>query len=123
MADFMSILSSNYLTVGNNIASTSSSKYVDVDREAYQGSWEGKYANGDRFSISISNVTGFRATVKYQSGATTKYQQVLIRDNAFKIGDSKFTLAREGVAQVKTVMTNAATGASTLETAYAERKT
>jgi hypothetical protein len=120
MADILSILSSNYVTVGSNV-SVSRSKYVNVDPASFEGNWAGKYADGQSFAISISDVSGFKAKVNYRSGSTSKYQDVLIRDNAFRIGDSKFTLSRPGVAQIKTVMTNAATGASTLETAYASQ--
>jgi hypothetical protein len=120
MADIMGILSSNYLTVGNNV-NISGSKYVNVDAAAFEGSWTGKYANNQSFTVSISNVSGFRARAKYQSGSTVKYQDVLIKDNAFRIGDSKFTVTRAGVAQLKTVMTNPANGSQTLETAYAKQ--
>ena len=120
MADILGILSSNYLTVGNNV-NISGSKYVNVDPAAFEGSWTGKYANNQSFTVSISNVTGFRAKAKYQSGSTVKYQDVLIKANAFRIGDSKFTVTRAGVAQLKTVMTDPATGAQTLETAYAKQ--
>lgn len=121
MADIYSIISSNYVTTGNNIAglATSRTPYVAVDPTLYQGSWSGTYADNTKFTIQISNVDGFRAKVRYQSGATLKYQDVLIKDNSFKFGDSKFTLTATGKAQVKTVMTNAATGAQSLETAYA----
>ena len=71
--------------------------------------------------MTISNVSGFRAKVKYQSASVIKYQDVLIKDNSFRIGDSKFTLAREGVAIMKTVLTDPASGAQTLETAYANQ--
>ncbi|EKS27546.1 MAG: hypothetical protein J0G33_02940 [Afipia felis] len=121
MADIYSIISSNYVTVGNNISglANSSTPYVPVDASLYQGSWTGAYADNTKFTIQISNVTGFRAKVRYQSGSTLKYQDILIKDNSFKFGDSKFTLTQTGKAQVKTVMTNAATGAQSLETAYA----
>ena len=69
----------------------------------------------------MSQVHGFRAKVKYQSGSTVKYQDVLIKNDAFRIGDSKFVWARDGVAQIATVMTNPATGTSTLEKSYAQR--
>jgi hypothetical protein len=120
VADILNIISSNYLTVGQSV-NISSSKYVNVDPAAFEGSWTGKYANNQSFTVSISNVTGFRAKAKYQSGATVKYQDVLIKDNAFRIGDSKFTVTRPGVAQLKTVMTNPANGAQSLETAYAHQ--
>lgn len=120
MADLLNILATNYRTVGDNPA-VARSKYVDVDAEKFQGRWSGKYANSQAFEIQVSNIQGFRAKVKYSSGGIVKYQDVLIRDNAFRVADSKFTLTRDGVAQVKTVLTNAATGGQSLETAYAKQ--
>lgn len=120
MGDIYSIIASNYVAVGANV-NLSNTPYVPVDAPSYEGTWKGAYASGDKFTIQISNVVGFRAKVRYQSGATVKYQDVLIKDNSFKFGDSKFTLTRVGVAQLKTVMTNAATGAQSLETAYAQQ--
>lgn len=118
MADLMSIIASNYVTVGS-MYNTSSTPYVAVDPDQYQGTWSGAYADNTKFTVQVSNVVGFRAKVKYQSGSTVKFQDVLIKDNSFKFGDSKFTLTQTGKAQIKTVMTNAATGAQSLETAYA----
>lgn len=120
MADLLSIISSNYVAVGSNV-NLSRTPYVPVDAPSYEGTWSGKYANNDRFSIQVMNVVGFRAKVRYESNATVKYQEVLIKDNSFKIGDSKFTLTKIGTAQVKTVMTNPATGTQSLETAYAKQ--
>ena len=118
MADLLSIISSNYVAVGSNV-NLSKTPYVPVEAANYEGTWSGKYANNDRFSVQVMNVLGFRAKVRYESGSTVKYQEVLIKDNSFKIGDSKFTLTKIGTAQIKTVMTNAATGTQSLETAYA----
>lgn len=117
MADVLNILASHYTTVGQNV-SLNTGKYVNVDPDTFEGTWSGKYANQKPFSVTISNVNGFRAKAKYQYGSTIKYQDVLIKNNAFRVGDSKFTLTKAGTAQVNTVMTNPATGASTLETAY-----
>lgn len=119
MAGIWDIISSNYVTVGGTVPS--SSKYVAVDPEQFEGSWKGKYANGASFDVSISNVEGFRAKVRYFSGSTTKYQDVLIRDSSFRIGDSKFMVMGNNKAQIATVVTNPATGASTLEKAPATR--
>ena len=121
MSNIMSILQSNYMAVGQNV-NLHTGKYVNVDPDSFEGTWSGKYANNKPFSITISNVRGFRAKAKYQYGSTVKYQNVLIKNNAFRVGDSKFTLARAGVAQVKTVMTNPATGAMSMETAYVKKK-
>ncbi|MBY0382394.1 MAG: hypothetical protein K2W78_10800 [Xanthobacteraceae bacterium] len=121
MSDIYSILQSNYVTAGSNIAglATSNTPYVAVDAKSYEGTWSGAYANGAKYTVQITNVVGFRAKVRYQSGSTLKYQDVLIKDNSFKFGDSKFTLTSDGNAQLKTVLTNAATGAQSLETSYA----
>jgi hypothetical protein len=121
MADLYSIISSNYVTVGSNIAGLANSRtpYVPVDASLYEGTWSGNYANNTKFTVQVSNVDGFRAKVRYQSGSTLKFQDVLIKDNSFKFGDSKFTLTPNGTAQIKTVMTNAS--GQSLETAYAQR--
>jgi hypothetical protein len=120
VADLLSTISANYVSVGLSMSSPKT-KYVNVDPAMFQGNWSGKYANNDKFNIQISNVTGFRAKVKYQSGSTVKYQDVLINNNSFKVGDSKFTLTKAGTAQVKTVVINPADGSTVLNTAYAKQ--
>ena len=117
MADLMSILSANYKTVGLTVPSKT--PYVAVDPALYQGNWTGKYANNKTFKITISDVTGFRAKVQYQSGGTNKFQDVLIKDQSFRIGDTKFTLTSTGKAQIKNVVTDPASGQTYLDTAYA----
>jgi len=119
MSSIWNIISSNYVTVGSSVPSNS--KYVAVDPEKYEGTWSGKYADGSAFDMTVSNVNGFRAKVKYQNGGTVKYQEVLIRDSSFRIGDSKFVLTGNNAAQIATVKTSPATGVSTLEKAVATR--
>ncbi|MGB3864696.1 MAG: hypothetical protein WBA29_03585 [Xanthobacteraceae bacterium] len=119
MADIWNIISSNYVTVGGAVPSNA--KYVAVDPQMYEGGWKGKYANGTSFEMTVSNVNGFRAKVKYASGTTVKYQEVLIRDGSFRIGDSKFMVTGDNKAQIATVVTSPVTGTSTLEKAAATR--
>lgn len=119
MADVLGILSANYKTVGLTVPSKTA--YVPVDATLYQGDWTGKYADNKSFKISVSNITGFRAKVQYQSGSTNKYADVLIKDNSFRIGDTKFMLTKIGTAQVKNVITDPSTGATLLDTAYAKQ--
>jgi hypothetical protein len=121
VADVMSILSANYKSIGA-AAAPSKTKYVPVDPTLYQGIWSGTYANKQSFTISVSNVSGFRAQVKYQSGSTVKFQNVLIKDLSFRVGDTKFTLsAKLGTATIKNVVTDPATGSTYLDTATATR--
>lgn len=118
MANLFSILQSNYIAVGS-LMQSAGGKYVPVDADSYQGKWSGTYPDGKSFQFQISDVNGFRARVKYQSGSTVKYQQVLIKNDSFRIGDTKFTLTRSGQAQVRNVVTNPVTGGYYLDTAYA----
>lgn len=119
MADLWNIISANYKTVGMTVPSNT--PYVAVDPNLYEGSWTGKYPDQKTFKITISNVTGFRAKVQYQSGGTNKYQEVLIKDNAFRIGDTKFTLSGDNTALIKNVVSDAASGQTYLDQAYAKR--
>ena len=120
MASITSILSASYKSNVLNTAH-SNSKYVAVDPKLYEGSWSGKYANHKSFSVSIASVEGFHAKVRYESEGVNKYQDVLIKDNSFRIGDTRFTLTGKGKAQVKNVVTDAASGQTYLDTAYAAK--
>src|ERR1700724_235412 len=79
-------------------------------------------ANKKSFTITVSDVSGFHAKVKYQSDGTVKFQDVLIKDLSFRVGDTKFTLTNKlGTAQIKNVVTDPATGSPFLDTATATR--
>jgi hypothetical protein len=119
MADVMSILSANYKAAGLSVPSKTA--YVAVDPKLYQGNWTGTYADKKTFQITVSDVNGFRAQVKYHSGSTVKYQNVLIKDHSFRVGDTKFTLTKPGTAQIKNVVTDPATGSTYLDTATAKQ--
>ena len=121
MADVLSILSANYKTVGLTVPSKT--PYVAVNPDNYQGDWTGKYADNKTFKITVSDVTGFRAKVRYQSAGTSKYQEVLIRDNSFRVGDTKFSLMSNGKAEIKNVVTDPASGQTYLDKAYATHET
>ena len=112
MSDIFSILKSSYATAP--LSPQSSKPYSNVDPASYQGSWQGTYSNNQKFQFTISQVNGFRAQVKYQSGSTVQYQNVLIKDSSFRIGDSKFTLSAAGKASIRTAVTDPATGSTSL---------
>jgi hypothetical protein len=118
MSDLFSVLSASYKAVGRNTL-PSKTPYVAVDSKLYQGSWTGTYSDKKSFKLTVSNVSGFRAQVKYESAGTLKYQNVLIKDNSFRVGDTKFTLTKVGTAQIKNVITDPATGSTFLDTATA----
>lgn len=111
MSDIFSVLQNAYATAS---ITPSNVRYTPVDAQSYQGTWTGTYSNGQNFEFTISNVQGFRAQVKYQSGTTVQYQQVLIGNSSFRIGDTKFALTSTGKATVGTVVTDPTTGNTTL---------
>jgi hypothetical protein len=111
MSDIMSILQNAYATAP---LSTTSTKYTPVDPKSYQGTWSGVYSNNQKFELTISTVNGFRAQVKYQSGTTTQFQQVLINNSSFRIGDTKFVLTGSGKATVANAVTDPVTGNTSL---------
>jgi hypothetical protein len=117
VGDIMSILQSSYASA--SLTTPSATPYTNVDPASYQGTWDGTYSNNQKFQFSISEVNGFRAQVKYQSGSTIQYQSVLIKDDSFRIGDSKFTLSSAGNAEIRTVITDPATGNTSLITGAA----
>lgn len=117
MADIMSILSAGYTTA----VPTTTGKYVAVDPDKFKGSWEGTYANKKTFKVDVLQVDGFRAQVKYSSAGTVKFQQVLIKDNAFRIGDTKVQMTGANKATIKNAVTDPVTGSTYLDTAYAKR--
>jgi len=118
MADVMSVLAAAYKSSALT-AAPSKTKYVAVDPKLYEGACTGKYANNKSFTITVSNVSGFHAKVRYQSEGTVKFQDVLIKDKSFRVGDTKFTLTKVGKAQIKNVVTDPATGQTYLDTAFA----
>lgn len=119
MADMFSILQASYKAAGLTVPSKT--PYVAVDKSLYEGSWTGKYPDSKTFTIKVSQVDGFRAQVQYSSAGTNKFQQVLIKDNAFRIGDTKFQLQANNRALVKNVVTDPATGSTYLDQAIATR--
>src|SRR5258708_5030452 len=98
---------------------SSKTAHVAGAPKTYQGTLGGAYPDKKTFKLTVSDVSGFRAQVKYQSGSTVKYQSVLIKDQSFRIGDTKFTLTKPGTAQIKNVITDPATGSTYLDTARA----
>jgi hypothetical protein len=62
--------------------------------------------------------------VTFQSASGLQYQKVFIAaNNSFRIGNSSFTLVKNGNAKIQTVVTNPNTGTQTLQTAYVNQQT
>ena len=120
MSDIFSVLQSAYAAAPTTPANT---KYTAVDPASFQGSWTGTYANNQKFDLTIENVNGFRAQVKYQSGSTVQYAQVLIGNSSFRIGNTKFVLTGTGKATIANAVTDPTTGNTSLVQASATLET
>ena len=120
MSDIFTVLGNAYATAPLTQPNV---KYTPVDAASYQGNWTGTYSNGQKFDYQISEVNGFRAQVKYQSGGTTQYQQVLIGNSSFRIGNTKFMLTGKGQASVGNVIVDPVTGNTSLVQGTATQST
>ena len=111
MSNILSTIASAYATQPLTPTTT---KYTNVDPKSYEGTWQGTYSNNQSFKVTISDVNGFRAQVKYQSGSTVQYQQVLIGNSSFRIGNTKFLLTGSGKATIVNAVTSPTTGNTSL---------
>jgi hypothetical protein len=96
------------------------SKFANVDPTQWQGSWTGKDSNGKPVSIKVSNVSGYRASVRFQSadGGLQTGRVYINTNSVFRIGNSQVQLTSAGKMTVNTVITDPTTGNESMETDY-----
>lgn len=97
------------------------SKFAKVDPTKWQGTWTATDSKGKPVTLTISNVSGYRATVRFtntESGLQTG--RVLINTNGiFRIGNSQMQLTGTGKMTISTVITDSTTGKQSMETDHA----
>jgi hypothetical protein len=121
LSSIMSILSSGY-AAGSQSQSLipTGAKFANVNPTQYQGKWTGKDPQGQPFTMSITDVKGYRANVVYQSASGLQSARVFITtNNSFRVGDSSFTLTGTGKANISTVITDPTSGNQTIQTSAA----
>ena len=124
MSDIMSILQSSYSAAATPSLISPGDKFAPVDPTQYQGTWTGKDYKNQPITISIANVSGYRANVTLQTSAGLQYQRALITTKGtFRIGDSQFKLTGTGAAQISTIVTDPTTGIQTENQATLTQKT
>jgi hypothetical protein len=124
MSDIMSILQSSYSAAATPSLISPGDKFAPVDPTQYQGTWTGKDYKNQPVTISITNVSGYRANVTLQTSAGLQYQRALITTKGtFRIGDSQFKLTGTGAAQISTIVTDPTTGIQTENQATLTQKT
>lgn len=120
MADMFSILASSYKALPQ-LSLPPGSKFANVDPTQWQGTWTATDTKGKPVTLKIMNVSGYRATVRFQSeSGGLQTGRVLINTNGiFRIGASQMQLTGAGKMTISTVITDAATGNQRLETDHA----
>lgn len=118
-SNIFSILQSSY-TAPTQVSIPPGSKFANVDPTQWQGTWTGKDSNGKDVSLKISNVSGYRATVRFQTADTglTTGRVYINTNNVFRVGDSQMTLTSAGKMTINTVIIDPTTGNQSVETDY-----
>ena len=118
--NIFSILQSAY-TAPTQVSIPPGSKFANVDPTQWQGTWTATDSNGKPVTLAISNVSGYRATVRFTDSASgLQVGRVMINTNGvFRIGNSQMQLVSAGKMMISTVITDATTGNQTMETDHA----
>ena len=101
------------------------SKFANVDPTQWQGTWSTKDSNGKPVTLNISNVSGYRANVRFTTAdGGLQTGRVLVNTNGvFRIGGSQMQLTAAGKLTISTVITDSTTGKQSIETDHATLQT
>jgi hypothetical protein len=118
--NIFSILQSAY-TPPTQTSIPPGSKFANVDPTQWQGTWTTKDSNGKPVTVTISNVSGYRANVGFQSAdGGLQTGRVMINTNSvFRIGNSQMQLTAAGKMTISSVITDSTTGNESIETDHA----
>lgn len=118
--NIFSILQSAYQPA-TQVSIPPGSKFAPVNPTTFQGTWTATDSNGKAVTLTISNVQGYRANVRFQSAdGGLQTGRVYINTNGiFRIGDSQMQLTAAGKMTINTVITDPTTGNQSMETDYA----
>jgi hypothetical protein len=123
MSDIFSTLSSAYASSAASQFSLGA-KFTNVDPTKWQGTWTGKDTSNTPYTVSISNVKGYRADVIYKGSQGFQHSRVFITNqSSFRIGDSKFVVTGAGKATLASVVTSPYNGAQTIDQSTATLET
>ena len=123
MSSIMSVLQSSYSTAATPSLISPGDKFAPVNAASYQGTWTGKDYQNQPITMSITKVSGYRASVTLQTSAGLQFQRALITTKGtFRVGDSQFTLTGTGTARINTIVTDPTTGIQTNQQAILDLK-
>jgi hypothetical protein len=117
MGDIMSILQSSYTASSQSLIPTGA-KFANVDPKQWQGTWTGVDSNKKPLTVTISNVSGYRANVRFESadGGLQTQRVFITTKNLFRIGTSQMQITGTGKMTISTVITDPTTGNQSMET-------
>jgi hypothetical protein len=118
--NIFSILQSSY-TPATQASIPPGSKFAAVDPTKWQGTWTAKDSNGKPVTVTISNVSGYRANVRFQSadGGLQTGRVYINTNNVFRIGSSQMQMTSAGKMTISTIITDPTTGNESMETDHA----
>jgi hypothetical protein len=120
MSDIFTTLSSAYAANNSSLQFSLGSKFTNVDPTQWQGTWTGTDTSNKPYTISISNVKGYRADVIYRGSQGFQHARVFIANqSSFQIGDSKFVLTGTGKGTLASVVTSPYDGSQTIQQSLA----
>jgi hypothetical protein len=120
MSDIFTTLSSAYAANSSSLQFSLGSKFTNVVPTQWQGTWTGTDTSNKPYTISISNVKGYRADVIYRGSQGFQHARVFIANqNSFQIGDSKFVLTAPGKGTLASVVTSPYDGSQTIQQSLA----
>jgi len=122
--NIFSILQSSYQPA-TQVSIPPGSKFAKVDPTLYQGTWTAKDSNGKPVTLTISNIQGYRANVRFQSadGGLQTGRVYINTNGVFRIGDSQMQVTSAGKMTINTVITDPTTGNRSMETDHATLQT
>ena len=123
MSDIFTTLSSAYAANTASSQFSLGSKFTNVNPTQWQGTWTGTDAEKQPYTISISNVKGYRADVIYKGSQGFQHARVFIANQStFRIGDSRFILTAKGKGTLASVVTSPYDGSQTIQQSLATQQ-
>jgi hypothetical protein len=120
MTSILSALQSSY-SGASQISIPPGSKFAKVDPTLWQGTWTTKDSNGKPVTLTISNVSGYRAQVRFETadGGIQNGRVYINTHGVFRVGSSQMQLVAKGKMTISTVITDPTTGKESMETDHA----
>jgi hypothetical protein len=117
--NIFSILQSSYQPA-SQVSIPPGSKFAPVNAATFQGTWTGTDSNGKPVTLTISNISGYRANARFQSadGGLQNARVYINTQGVFRMGNSQMTFTGSGKMTINTVITDPTTGNQSMETDY-----